>query len=242
MNLNFRSVAATATSLFAIGALGTCSPATAVWANDYPLQIMAAQAPIQIPVADKAGLIPADVLAQAQVEAETLPSAELGDALEAHINEQRAASANVATDATDTEVPARSLSALVSRHAATSTANREAECLAGTVYFESKGEPLDGQLAVAQTVLNRARSGRFPSSVCGVVFQKSQFSFVRGGGFPPIARSSQQWKNAVAIAHIAQNGLWDSSIANALFFHARHVSPGWRLKRIASVGNHIFYR
>lgn len=234
MNFNVRAVSATATSLFAIGALSTCSPATAVWANDHPLQIK--------PIQAKAGLIPADVLAQAQVEAESLPAADLGDAIEAHINEQRAASANVVLDDIKPEAPARSLSALVARHAGTSTSSREAECLAGTIYFESKGEPLDGQLAVAQTVLNRSKSGRFPGSVCGVVFQKSQFSFVRGGGFPPIARSSQQWKTAVAIAHIAQNNLWDSSIANALFFHARHVSPGWRLKRIASVGNHIFYR
>lgn len=136
----------------------------------------------------------------------------------------------------------RSLSQLVALHAGTETASREEECLAGAVYFEAKGEPLDGQLAVAQVVMNRARSGRFPSSMCGVVFQRSQFSFVRGGGFPPIARSSRHWREAVAIARIASNEMWDSTVDNALYFHARRVSPGWRLSRIATIGNHVFYR
>jgi len=136
----------------------------------------------------------------------------------------------------------RSLSQLVVLHAGTQTASREEECLAGAVYFEAKGEPLDGQLAVAQVVMNRARSGRFASSICGVVFQRSQFSFVRGGGFPPIARNSRHWREAVAIAKIAANEMWDSTVDNALYFHARRVSPGWRLSRIATIGNHVFYR
>ena len=136
----------------------------------------------------------------------------------------------------------RSLSQLVALHMGAEAASREEECLAGAVYFEAKGEPLDGQLAVAQVIMNRARSGRFPSSVCGVVFQPSQFSFVRGHGFPPIARNSLNWRRAVAVAKIATNEMWDSSVDNALYFHARRVSPGWRLSRIATIGNHVFYR
>lgn len=137
---------------------------------------------------------------------------------------------------------ARSLSRLVSLHTDTQTIDREEECLAGAVYFEAKGEPLDGQLAVASVILNRAQSGRFPSSICGVVFQRSQFSFVRGNGFPPIARGSRDWREAVAIAKIARNDMWESTVDNALYFHARRVSPGWRLSRIATIGNHVFYR
>jgi spore germination cell wall hydrolase CwlJ-like protein len=75
-----------------------------------------------------------------------------------------------------------------------------------------------------------------------VVKQRGQFSFVRGGRFPPIARSSAHWRKAVAIAHIATRDLADSDAPRALFFHARHVSPRWKLTRVASVGNHIFYR
>lgn len=142
----------------------------------------------------------------------------------------------------ETKRRAGSLAELVEQHASSSIEGREGECLAGGIYFESKGEPLIGQLAVAEVILNRARSGRFPSSVCGVIFQPSQFSFVRGGGFPPIARGSRQWREAVAIAKIAQNRSWSSGVGKALFFHARHVSPGWRLTRVAALGNHIFYR
>lgn len=140
-------------------------------------------------------------------------------------------------------LPARtSLAALVADRASSSPRDAEEECLAGAIYFESKGESLDGQLAVAKVIINRAESGRFARSLCGVVFQRGQFSFVRGGGFPPIAKGSRHWAQAVAIAQIARDGLWQSAAPKALFFHARHVSPGWRLTRVAAIGNHIFYR
>jgi spore germination cell wall hydrolase CwlJ-like protein len=135
-----------------------------------------------------------------------------------------------------------SLSELVALHAATTARDAQHECLAGAVYFEAKGESLEGQLTVAEVVLNRARSGRFPASICGVVKQRGQFSFIRAGRFPAIARQSMAWRRAVAIAHIAQAALADGAAPKALFFHARYVRPGWKLRRIAAVGNHIFYR
>ncbi len=145
--------------------------------------------------------------------------------------------------AVETEKPApRDLAELVALHADTRTADEQHECLAGAVYFESKGEPLRGQLSVAEVILNRARSGRFPASICGVVKQRGQFSFVRGGRIPAVARASLAWKRAVAIAHIAREKLADGGAPKALFFHARYVSPRWRLTRVAAVGNHIFYR
>lgn len=137
---------------------------------------------------------------------------------------------------------AQSLRELVAEYASAEVPDNEHDCLAGAVYFESKGEPLEGQLAVAEVILNRANSGRFPTSVCGVVKQKSQFSFVRGGQIPSIPRSSDAWRKAVAIAHIAKKDLADSEVGKAMFFHARYVSPRWRLTRVASIGNHIFYR
>jgi N-acetylmuramoyl-L-alanine amidase len=141
------------------------------------------------------------------------------------------------------EKPARrSLAELVADHSGTRTADAQQECLAGAVYFEAKGEPLPGQLSVAEVILNRARSGRFPASACGVVKQRGQFSFIRGGRFPAIARTSLAWKRAVAIAHIAVQDLADGPAPRALFFHAKRVSPRWRLTRVAAVGNHIFYR
>lgn len=142
----------------------------------------------------------------------------------------------------DSQMTASSLSELVRTQDTSEPLSAEERCLAGAVYFESKGESLSGQLAVARVVMARAKSGRFPTTLCGVVYQKSQFSFVRGGSMPPIATGSNHWRNAVAISKIALNGSWKSPVEGALFFHARHVSPGWRLTRIGSIDNHIFYR
>jgi spore germination cell wall hydrolase CwlJ-like protein len=139
-------------------------------------------------------------------------------------------------------INASSLAELVKSHGAASELGAEARCLAGAVYFESKGESLAGQLAVARVVLARSKSGRFPSSICGVVYQPSQFSFVRGGKMPRIDTGGSNWKNAVAISKIALDGSWKSPVEGALFFHARYVSPGWRLKRMGTIDNHIFYR
>lgn len=120
--------------------------------------------------------------------------------------------------------------------------SRELECLAAGIYFEAKSEPLDGQLAVGQVIANRASSGRFAKTYCGVLFQRGQFSFVRGGRWPAVAKASRQWRNAVAVAKIVDQGLKQSSVGKALFFHARRVNPKWRLRRVAAIGNHIFYR
>lgn len=117
----------------------------------------------------------------------------------------------------------------------------EMRCLASGVYFESKGEPLAGQLAVAQTIINRTKSGRFPRSICSVLTQRGQFSFVRGG-VVPTAEGRNGWSTAVAVAKVAHQDLWDGAADDALFFHARRVSPGWSKTRIAAIGNHIFYR
>ena len=135
------------------------------------------------------------------------------------------------------------LSTLVTKLQSSDPGDRQLECLAAGIYFESKSEPLAGQLAVGDVIANRANSGgRFPGSYCGVLFQRGQFSFVRGKSWPAIAKSGKQWRTAVAIAKIVHQDLKDSSVGKALFFHAKRVRPGWRLKRIAAVGNHIFYR
>ena len=120
--------------------------------------------------------------------------------------------------------------------------SRELECLAVGIYYEAKSESLKGQLAVGHVIANRAESGRFPSSYCGVLFQRSQFSFIRGRSLPSVPRASQDWQDAVAIAKIVDQELKPSPMGKALFFHARRVSPGWRLTRVGTLGNHVFYR
>lgn len=134
------------------------------------------------------------------------------------------------------------LSAAVDAQSATdAAANRELECLAAGVYYEAKSEPLAGQLAVAEVILNRTTSGRFPKSVCSVLTQRGQFSFVRGGKVPT-PPSNAQWRKALAVAQVAHKNLWDSPADDALYFHASHSRPGWGRAKITQIGNHVFYR
>jgi spore germination cell wall hydrolase CwlJ-like protein len=139
--------------------------------------------------------------------------------------------------------PTGDLADMVAQLRGPDAGSRELECLATGIYFESKSEPLAGQLAVGKVIANRADSGgRFPGTYCGVLFQRGQFSFVHGRTLTKVPRTNRQWQTAVAIAKIVDQDLKESAVGNALFFHARYVSPGWRMKRVASIGNHVFYR
>jgi hypothetical protein len=139
-------------------------------------------------------------------------------------------------------ISAASLDALVEATPVPATLPSELECLAGAVYFEAKGESLAGQLAVARVIVARAHSGRYPGSYCGVVYQPSQFSFVRGHAMPAINHNTRFWANAARIAQIADQGSWKSPVEGALFFHATRAAPGWNKTRLAAIGGHIFYR
>jgi spore germination cell wall hydrolase CwlJ-like protein len=138
----------------------------------------------------------------------------------------------------------RSLEAEVAALAAAETRGAEEDCLANAVYFEARGESLEGQLAVAEVVMNRASSGRYPPTLCGVVVQRSQFSFVRAGIIPAADRASAAWRRAVAVARVAQAGTTRLLPTSVLWYHANYVSPGWgrRLSRTSRIGAHIFYR
>jgi spore germination cell wall hydrolase CwlJ-like protein len=116
---------------------------------------------------------------------------------------------------------------------------RNMECLARAIYYEARGEPLTGQAAVAHVILNRKKSGRFPTTVCGVVDQPGQFTFRAGR---PEGRNAAQWARAQKVAAEVAAGDMANPVGPALFFHADHVAPGWRRPRVATIGNHIFYR
>ena len=135
------------------------------------------------------------------------------------------------------------LDAAVAAHQNAPVDDAEAlRCLATTIFYESKGEPLAGQLAVANVVLNRAKSGRFAPSVCGVVKQRGQFSFVRGGVLPSVDAASRMYRTAVAVAKVAMRDAWESPAPKALFFNGRRVGLPGRLTKVGVIGNHIFYR
>jgi spore germination cell wall hydrolase CwlJ-like protein len=124
--------------------------------------------------------------------------------------------------------------------------NAEEECVAIAVYHEARGEPLDGQLAVAEVIMNRAASGRYPASWCQVVKQPWQFSFVnpRTGRYPAVKQDSAAWAYAQAITRIASGKLADALPSDVLWYHADYVAPSWgrRLAKVEKIGAHIFYR
>ena len=121
---------------------------------------------------------------------------------------------------------------------------KEMKCLATAVYFEARGESLEGQLAVAKVVMNRAASGKYPSTWCATVKQPWQFSFVRNGVFPRVDTASTAWRRAQAIARLATANVVPSLSDDVLWYHADYVAPSWgrRLERVEKIGTHIFYR
>jgi spore germination cell wall hydrolase CwlJ-like protein len=136
------------------------------------------------------------------------------------------------------------LYALVDKYSAGAPLDEQANCLATAVYFEARGESLDGQLAVARVVMNRAASGKYPPDWCSVVKQPWQFSFVRHGRFPAVDTGSAAWARAQGIARLAIANVVPSVEPDVLWYHATYVAPSWgrRLSRVDRIGTHIFYR
>jgi hypothetical protein len=121
-------------------------------------------------------------------------------------------------------------------------------CMTQAVYYEATGEPIQGQRAVAQVVLNRVRHPAFAKSVCGVVYQgaatgRCQFSFVCDGALDRRPRPAG-WKIAEMVARQALYGYVEPSVGEATHYHADYVAPTWApvLAKVASIGQHIFYR
>ena len=136
------------------------------------------------------------------------------------------------------------LYALVDRYSTGAALSEEANCIATAVYFEARGEGLEGQLAVARVIMNRAASGQYPSSWCSVVKQPAQFSFVRHGQFPTINTASAAWAKAQGVTRLAMSNVIPSLSDDVLWYHADYVNPSWghRLSMAQKIGAHIFYR
>ena len=136
------------------------------------------------------------------------------------------------------------LQALVDKFATNAQLDEQTNCLATAVYFEARGESVEGQLAVARVVMNRAASGRYPPDWCSVVKQPAQFSFVRHGEFPYADTSSLAWQRAEAVAQLAAANVVPSLDPDVLWYHATYVAPTWghRLSKVEKIGAHIFYR
>jgi spore germination cell wall hydrolase CwlJ-like protein len=127
--------------------------------------------------------------------------------------------------------------------------DEEWACLAKAIYFEARGEPLAGQFAVAEVILNRVDSPAYPRTVCGVVQQGSrnlhgcQFSYACDGRSDK-ASDMAAYERAGKIARAMLDGRPRTLTGGATHFHAAHVRPGWAKAsaRTARIGAHSFYR
>ncbi|AUH34991.1 hydrolase [Paracoccus tegillarcae] len=116
------------------------------------------------------------------------------------------------------------------------------DCMAEALYFEARGEGRKGQAAVAEVILNRVKSSRFPNSVCGVINQRSQFSYTIGGR--KTIRSRGTYLRVRQVAETALSGGTGNLTNGATYFHTPAVRPAWsrRFQRTIQIGRHIFYR
>ena len=127
---------------------------------------------------------------------------------------------------------------------------KQLECLTRNIYWEAASEPFEGKVGVAQVTMNRVQSGKFATSVCGVVYQKNvfyekvvcQFSWYceNASKIRPIHK--EMWKESEEVAKkVLLENFRLPSLKNALYYHADYVNPGWQKPKIDKIGRHIFY-
>jgi spore germination cell wall hydrolase CwlJ-like protein len=114
----------------------------------------------------------------------------------------------------------------------------EAICLANNIYHEARGESFTGKLAVALVTINRTKAVEFPDTICKVVYQEGQFSWTRT---KQKVNDYNAWSDALTLANMAIDNPNILGNFRAKHYHASNINPGWRLPRIAKIGNHIFY-
>ena len=129
--------------------------------------------------------------------------------------------------------------------------DKELKCLANNIYYEAGSEPFEGKVAVAMVSLNRAESGKFPETICGVVSQRTvinkkvicQFSWFCSAKRNGPSSLNDRWEEAMRVAYmVLVEGYRIPALEDAMYFHASHVRPSWGLPKVMKVGNHIFYR
>lgn len=123
------------------------------------------------------------------------------------------------------------------------------KCLSEALYFEARGETVKGQFAVAEVILNRVKSSRFPNSICGVINQgtgrkyQCQFTYTCDGREEVIAEPSA-YDRVKKVARAAIDGIVPKLTDGATHYHTVSVRPNWAnvYKRTAKIGVHVFYR
>lgn len=115
---------------------------------------------------------------------------------------------------------------------------RDLTCLAKNIYHEARGESKQGQIAVGLVTLNRVKHKGFPNSVCEVVNQKNQFSWVTQ---QTAKINLAEWSNSLDAAYKAVLGKHNLGSFKALYFHSTEIDPNWNKKSVIIIGNHVFY-
>jgi spore germination cell wall hydrolase CwlJ-like protein len=136
------------------------------------------------------------------------------------------------------------LSSLVKTEEKIQYSDTDLFCLAKNIYHEARGEPIKGRYAVAQVTINRSKHRKFSGSICDVVFAPYQFSWANNHSQRWSTPKGASWKDARQIAiDVLENGKRVKGMEKALYFHSKHVSPGWRnVERLIQIGSHIFYK
>ena len=165
------------------------------------------------------------------------------------VDAETGSTANTAISAAATPGAAQDLGQTIYAARFSKASAAERTCLARAVYYEARGEAMDGQIAVVQVILNRARSKQWPSTICGVVNQgaergeKCQFSFAC---FKHLTEpNGDMWEQAKSVAEEALAGRgWFREFTEATHYHTTGVAPVWRLGlvEISTIGTHVFYR
>lgn len=142
-------------------------------------------------------------------------------------------------------LPAQQKTITLEKHIARDI-EKQIMCMAKNIYYEAAGESYEGKLAVAQVTMNRANSPLYPKTVCEVVYQKTgntyQFSWV--GENVKQEKNKYTWEESMIVARkaLTEKKLHDKIYnTKSMFYHNTSVKPGWKLKYVAKIGNHLFY-
>jgi spore germination cell wall hydrolase CwlJ-like protein len=126
--------------------------------------------------------------------------------------------------------------------------NTQLDCLTRNIYYEAGHEPFEGKVAVAQVTINRTESGKFPSDICKVVYQKDnamglcQFSWYCNGDVRKPKNMAAYRESEIVAKQVLLEKFRLPSLKHALYFHGTYINPGWKKEQVATIGNHIFYK
>lgn len=116
----------------------------------------------------------------------------------------------------------------------------ELNCLISNVYYEARGESIEGKIAVALVTLNRLEHKNYPKTICDVVYQNKQFSWTNKYKYSEV--SVREWEASAEAAITAYLNRSILGYFDATHYHNFTVAPNWKLKKVTTINNHIFYK